>query len=1355
MMSKNRMRRAYYAVCALAAVGVISSCDSYPFGPPAWNVVTLDEAAGTASVSYSPEDGELRVSGDAAILDQVAVGSVIASGPRPGMPDGMLALVTAVDQEGGTTVLQTESVRLASVVGSGVLEVSKDLTGDDLASEPRMGEGATLAEAEGEAAFVLELADVVLHDQDGLAETTDDRVTVSGTVAISPAFDLRVVFSWLTATEVTFVNRTALETSLSVRSGASANGPAAETVIAELSFAPITEYVDGIPVVLRPVLVVSVNVDGQVRVGFEAASDQRVTYTAGISYLNGKWRPLSDYQTEYNATAPRASEASETDLTVRPELGVLLYGRQTFGSKVKGQSQWTVMPEGLPWWRMYGRLAAELAFDPGRLCANLGEYSSEVISHRRLAGESDGVTTAPFFSPLAQEFSGVLEVGIGCGTPGAKIYYTTDGSAPSVESELYVEPLRIERTTTIMAMAVRTGLSASEVAEATYTRATVAMPALEPPSAEDFVAPLAVTIRCATEGAEIRYALDASEPTEASTLYEGPFDLTYSATVKARAFKAGMTPSGTVLGVYSRAQVATPVFNPPDGTQFAGSTSVAISTGTPEARIYYSLDGSDPDEGDIAYSGPVVLTQTATIRARAYAAGMTPSPIGTASFANIKVATPTINPNGGTHSQSVQVTLACGTTGSEIRYTIDGSEPTTGSTLYAGPFVLSTSGTLKAKAFAPDMAASDTASATFAFTGLESCDITESESNDTMAEANPLGFCDGMGTAAGAVTSETDLKDYYAIELEAGDEVSVWISAEPVAAASAGRAEVIGSYEMMVSLVDAGNSLMAVRPFNYAVTPPQGSFGTIAVQSGTHYVLVEPGPGWTPATYNLTVMRSPRAIAEIEPNDDASQAQTIEGVGGYAIELVGRINAETDGADCFQFDLPTGLVEISILRLRGDFTASGSEGAYAIALHDLNDSMTAAAGLTTGATETSFVTDGQSGHYTLKVHASAGAGDYLVRIAPTASLWTYDEPVSSCTEGIAVSGGYVYTGGYVCHGETPTDFLALKYDLNGTPVWDVTWGGDATDGAYGIAVRGSDVYLAGSTYSYVVGSPDESNSDAVVVHWSNVGALDTSQSEEGYWSRFCGESEYFGVEEARDVAVDEAGEVYTVGYTLDDGDNMWFYVEKCDTGDNDSWVVEIGSDATGEDCLGYGLCLGDSRIYATGCFTSMVSTGDKQLVLWQLDADGTWGWDAFWGSASADEVGRDVAVVGSDLYVVGTFTAMESPTGSAVLVVKFSDDGETYSEVGSATFDGPGDDEGWGIVVDGGFVYVTGTVTLDGQTNALLLTYDTNLNLLTSSCSGGMAPDAAYDAACSGGSLYMTGQMNGRAFVRKVADPVP
>ncbi len=102
------------------------------------------------------------------------------------------------------------------------------------------------------------------------------------------------------------------------------------------------------------------------------------------------------------------------------------------------------------------------------------------------------------------------------------------------------------------------------------------------PSAE------AVTLTTATPGAEIRYTLDGSEPTAASPLYERPVVLADGmlALMKAKAFKAGLKPSGTVSALYQTNQVS----NSPDGYAFcAYEGGECYFEG--EAIVAYGADG--------------------------------------------------------------------------------------------------------------------------------------------------------------------------------------------------------------------------------------------------------------------------------------------------------------------------------------------------------------------------------------------------------------------------------------------------------------------------------------------------------------------------------------------------------------------------------------------------------------------------------------------------------------------------------------------------------------------------------------------------------------------------------------------
>ncbi len=87
-------------------------------------------------------------------------------------------------------------------------------------------------------------------------------------------------------------------------------------------------------------------------------------------------------------------------------------------------------------------------------------------------------------------------------------------------------------------------------------------------------------------------------------------------------FTAGET-TANVLSVLQNGVMADPVFSPAGGTTL-GNQSVAISTSTPAATIYYTMDGSTPTTASTLYSSPIALSapSTTTIKAIAVRSGM-------------------------------------------------------------------------------------------------------------------------------------------------------------------------------------------------------------------------------------------------------------------------------------------------------------------------------------------------------------------------------------------------------------------------------------------------------------------------------------------------------------------------------------------------------------------------------------------------------------------------------------------------------------------------------------------------------------------------------------------------------------
>jgi len=76
----------------------------------------------------------------------------------------------------------------------------------------------------------------------------------------------------------------------------------------------------------------------------------------------------------------------------------------------------------------------------------------------------------PVFSPVGGvTYTSAQSVTITCATEGATIHYTVDGSEPTTSSPVYSAAINVAATTTIKALAVKDGMTSSEVITAVYT----------------------------------------------------------------------------------------------------------------------------------------------------------------------------------------------------------------------------------------------------------------------------------------------------------------------------------------------------------------------------------------------------------------------------------------------------------------------------------------------------------------------------------------------------------------------------------------------------------------------------------------------------------------------------------------------------------------------------------------------------------------------------------------------------------------------------------------------------------------------------------------------------------------------
>ena len=388
--------------------------------------------------------------------------------------------------------------------------------------------------------------------------------------------------------------------------------------------------------------------------------------------------------------------------------------------------------------------------------------------HRKIAGftitysEDGGQETVatPTFSPAGGTYGEAQNVTISCTTAGATIYYTTDGSNPAVtpngvSGTLYTSPVNISQTTTLKAMAVKSGMTNSNVATATYTiQQTSSITTIA--GIWDFAESVGTTATTASVTFNNWYVTGVRN--NQVCVSDGQYGFViYQAN---HGFTAGDKLNGTVscnvllyqnhyaelMGVTASNLTVTPGQEMPMMTTTLGAlttrnygTPINLGTLTYDGTYFNDADGNpvkpynnfnlspNPIESlqanhQYQVKGVYIIywqnnnptQQVAPRSADDFEEVGTPTQT---------VATPTFSPAGGTYTVAQTVTIACATAGASIYYTLDGTNPVVTSagitgTLYESPITISETTTVKAIALKQGMNDSEMATAVYTINAM-------------------------------------------------------------------------------------------------------------------------------------------------------------------------------------------------------------------------------------------------------------------------------------------------------------------------------------------------------------------------------------------------------------------------------------------------------------------------------------------------------------------------------------------------------------------------------------------------------------------------------------------------------------
>ncbi|WP_419955367.1 chitobiase/beta-hexosaminidase C-terminal domain-containing protein [Neobacillus niacini] len=366
------------------------------------------------------------------------------------------------------------------------------------------------------------------------------------------------------------------------------------------------------------------------------------------------------------------------------------------------------------------------AFDPATEWDNMGKDVFTYLGSHTMDGGTTPVETKVenvTASPAAGSVAAGTKVTLTTATADAKIYYTTDGTEPTASSTEYTAPITINENTTIKAVAVKAGLDNSDIVTLAYTiisestiaevRAMALQSNVQTSGVVTAVLGRAIYFQDATSsivaytptdsstiqpghkikvsGKLVEYstlleieanhenieiigteAVPAAEVLPAADLQEnkeaklvkvenvtvgafsgGNYTATDSAgtSFQIRPASSTMLKTGTTYeaitgvlsafnGVYQLiprnegdilldSSIVQSVIAAPGAGLVPTGTAVTLTTGTAEAAIHYTLDGSEPTTESPVFAEPIVINKATTIKAVAVKAGMKNSAVAT------------------------------------------------------------------------------------------------------------------------------------------------------------------------------------------------------------------------------------------------------------------------------------------------------------------------------------------------------------------------------------------------------------------------------------------------------------------------------------------------------------------------------------------------------------------------------------------------------------------------------------------------------------------------------------------------------------------------------------------------------
>ncbi|HSV91645.1 MAG TPA: leucine-rich repeat domain-containing protein, partial [Desulfobacterales bacterium] len=308
----------------------------------------------TAHELLSVNAEELRFDAETPLLADLEQGQILIGEPSAAAPEGYLRRVVSVTETGGMVSVETTGVAIEELIEDGSLNVSQQITPDDIVWDQVLADGVTVEHGGAAMAGALEDGPRAQSTQAtynklslSFTETLVGGARLNGSLSVSPSYHFHVRAENFDLEEARFT------TTITQRAALTVEGPPLkqEIEIYEFRPMPIKAMVGPVPVWVTSKFTLFAGVDASGSVALRVGVEQGVAVTSGLQYRSGSWSPVYQFKPSFKVITPTASSNVTVEVYAGARAELKLYDLAGPYGEVKPLVECTFTIGGDPWWR--------------------------------------------------------------------------------------------------------------------------------------------------------------------------------------------------------------------------------------------------------------------------------------------------------------------------------------------------------------------------------------------------------------------------------------------------------------------------------------------------------------------------------------------------------------------------------------------------------------------------------------------------------------------------------------------------------------------------------------------------------------------------------------------------------------------------------------------------------------------------------------------------------------------------------------------------------------------------------------------------------------------------------------------